>query len=78
LKEEDIAPDIRTCTWLVEAFTELSTCRQIGMALGPIPLTAIQDYTDRHQMGDLFIRQIMAIDRAYLSEQNDDKKVRAN
>ena len=48
------------------------------MALGPIPLTAIQDYTDRHQMGDLFIRQIMAIDRAYLSEQNDDKKVRAN
>jgi hypothetical protein len=29
------------------AFLDLSTCRQLGMEVGPIPWTAIHDYADR-------------------------------
>lgn len=54
---------------------ELSTCRQIGYGgSGPIPLTAIQDYADRYQLGDLFIRQVLAIDRQVLAEMNSDNQ----
>jgi len=55
---------------LVEAFIELSTCRQHGMSMGQIPLTAIQEYADRHELGDLFVKQILLIDREYLEQQN--------
>lgn len=44
------------------------------MGIGSIPLTAIQDYADRHELGDLFVRQILTIDRQYVSDQNTDKK----
>ena len=54
------------CGWLVSAFGELSTCRQVGMGVGPIPLTAIQHYADRHELGELFIKQILDMDRQYL------------
>jgi hypothetical protein len=29
------------------AFWDLSTCRQVGFGIGPIPLTAIWEYADR-------------------------------
>ena len=34
--------------WLWEAFNALSSCRAIGMSVGPIPWTAIQQYADVH------------------------------
>ncbi len=40
------------------------------MSTGQIPLTAIQDYADRHELGDLFVKQILNIDREYLEQQN--------
>ena len=55
--------------WLVECFCELETERQIGLDVGPIPITAIQQYADRHGLGELFIRQILEIDRAYVKAQ---------
>lgn len=50
------------------AFHELSTCRQIGMALGPIPWTAIDRYAERHGIGDFeqFATLVRACDAAYL------------
>lgn len=71
-------PDIAGNQWLLNAFYELSTCRQIGMDLGPIPLTAIQAYSDRHELGELFVLQIMEIDRLWLASRNKDKKVKRN
>lgn len=49
------------------AFMELSTERQIGMDVGPIPRSEIQAYADRHGLGDLFVRQIRSIDTAYMT-----------
>lgn len=58
--------------WLYRAFTDLSTTRSFGMAVGPIPITAIWDYAQRHQLGDLFVLQIQRIDERYLKEINRD------
>jgi len=30
--------------WIYAAFWELSTCRTVGMSMGPIPWTAVNDY----------------------------------
>lgn len=46
------------------------------MDIGPIPLSKIQDYSDRHSLGDLFVRQILEIDRAYMADRG--KKVARN
>jgi len=35
-----------------EAFHELSSCRQIGLGIGPLPFTAIVDYCDRFEMDE--------------------------
>lgn len=57
----------------MSAFFELSTNRQIGMDVGPIPQQAIYDYADRHGLGDLFVMQIMDIDREYMRTRGADK-----
>ena len=38
--------------WLWEAFIDLGTCRQVGMAAGPIPWTAIQRYAEVNRFGE--------------------------
>lgn len=62
--------------WLQEpwgAFWKLSKCRQIGMGVGPIPWTAINDYSIRYGIaGDEFEEfeaHIDALDSAYLEHQ---------
>lgn len=40
---------------------------------GPIAITAIQDYADRHRLGDMFVRQILDIDRAQLQAEADER-----
>ena len=54
-----------------DAFWELSTCRATGLALGPIPWSAIKDYAvtfglDEAQEEDLFYL-VRAVDNAFLS-----------
>lgn len=34
------------------AFTELSTCREMGMAMGPIPWTEVQAYADTYELSE--------------------------
>lgn len=54
------------------AFADLSTDRAIGMAVGPIPWTAIKAYADEHELAGnarrVFFGCIRAIDRAYLED----------
>lgn len=52
------------------AFMDLTTCRQLGMAEGPIPWTAIRHYCDEHdldgeQRDDLFFH-VRELDNVYL------------
>lgn len=56
------------------AFTDLSTCRAIGMAEGPIPWTAVQAYCDEllldgDQREDMFF-YIREMDAAYLKHRS--------
>lgn len=54
-----------------EAFTELSTCRSIGMAMGPIPWSAINEYAARHgyvdQGFDYLVLMVRALDDTFLA-----------
>ncbi len=44
IRPEDLEPDIGPFEYYMDCFRELSTCRNNGMSLGPIPVTAILDY----------------------------------
>lgn len=54
-----------------EAFSELSTCRSNGMAMGPIPWTAIDQYALRHGFEadgfEYLVRMVRALDDAFLA-----------
>ncbi len=62
------------------AFNRLSTCRSIGMSLGPIPYTAIgvyadQEELDEHHRNELYFH-IERLDAAFLNwsaKQNERK-----
>lgn len=60
-----------------EAFNELSTERQIGMGVGPIPRSAIKAYADEFGIAgddyDPFHRIIRTMDNAYLAQVNKAK-----
>lgn len=47
--------------WIVKAWGELGTCRQIGMAVGPIPWTAIEKWCEFHEFDRAEAMQIMWI-----------------
>lgn len=70
-----------------EAFTELSTCRDHGMGVGPIPWTAVDRYAERNGFeGDGFdylLRMVRALDDAFLAhtrrkETEERARVEAN
>lgn len=60
------------------AFHHLSTCRQIGMGLGPIPWTAVEHYATAKRYDDEHRQKlhvhISAMDNAYLKSQNKSAK----
>src|SRR5690606_27200047 len=62
----------------LEAFWDLSTCRQIGMGLGPIPWTSVQEYCRINGGGEDFNRDIhyhvRQLDIAYLEWANKNSK----
>jgi len=54
-----------------EAFWHLTTDREIGMGVGPVPWTAMDRYAARHAIDDPddfdeFVELITAMDQAYL------------
>ena len=56
--------------WYMRAFADLSTTRGMGLALGPIPWTAIVAYADRAGLDPECTRALVtivsAMDRAWL------------
>jgi hypothetical protein len=62
-----------------EAFSQLSTCRAIGMeSEGQIPWTAIMQYADYLELDDLddraqFCRMIRALDHEYLNIREEQR-----
>ena len=56
LSYDSIPEPLRDCPcidgleWLYAAFSELSTCRSMGLTPGPIPWTAIRAYADELEL----------------------------
>jgi hypothetical protein len=64
----------------LNAFWDLSTCRQMGMGLGPIPWLSIQEYVtilggDEDFQED-FHRYIRRMDGEYLNWSSESNKVK--
>jgi hypothetical protein len=62
----------------LQAFWDLSTCRQMGMGLGPIPWTSVQEYCTINGGSEEFNRDmhfhIRQLDAAYLAWCSDKNK----
>jgi hypothetical protein len=52
ISEENIAPDIGPFQFYIDAFDELSSCRVNSMSIGPIPFTAIVEYSKIFEVDD--------------------------
>lgn len=61
-------PEIGGLEFFYDAFRELDSCRPIGFELGPIPFTAIVEYSRIYDVGDFdeFLQIIRLVDAAYL------------
>lgn len=68
LKGLDLEPDIEGFQFYFDAFSELSTSRQIGMAAGPIPFTAIVEYFRIYELSDFdeFVYIVRRLDNVFL------------
>jgi len=67
------------------AFNELTTCRAIGMGVGPIPWNVVQEYADRQGLDDeerqCLLHLLRAMDNAYLDwgkKEYEKKAMNAN
>lgn len=62
----------RRLGFYLSAFYELSTSRQMGMAVGPIPFEAIDRYATRYGVRNFerFRSLIRALDNAWMGTQN--------
>lgn len=66
----------------MQAFWQLSTCRQIGMGcLGPIPWDSIDRYAHQNAFGDddveydSFVHIIQQLDETFLEHQRDEAEL---
>lgn len=62
------------------AFSYLSSCRLVGMAIGEIPWTAIDAYAERHRLEpdvrDLFELVMHRMDAVYMEDQRRKEETR--
>lgn len=82
MKESDLEPHLGEFEFYLEAFKELSSCRSVGMALGPIPFTAVVEYVRYYEIEDVdFHYLIRRLDDHYLllqSKKNEPKEKKVN
>lgn len=73
---DDLAPNIEPFSFYIEAFRELSSCRPQGFGTGPIPFTAIVDYSKIYNVEDFdeFLYFVRLMDSKVLELEN--KKMR--
>ena len=68
---------------VMEMFDLLSSCRQVGMGVGPIPWTAIDRAAERYRYAtgsqeyETFVYLIVQLDQEYLEHQAAEEKQRA-
>lgn len=79
IKEEDTEPESAGFEFYFDAFDELSTARQVGMGLGPIPFTAIAEYFRMYEISafesfDDFSFVIRRMDKVFLELNSADPK----
>ena len=62
--------------YYIDAFHELSSCRSIGMALGPIPFTAIAEYSKLFDIEDFeeFHYLMRVMDNKFLEMESKKQK----
>jgi hypothetical protein len=79
LKDEDKEPDIGGFQFYFDAFQELSTSRQVGMGLGPIPFTAIAEYFRIYELADFdeFAYLIRRMDNVFLELESAEDAARS-
>ena len=65
---------------ILKAFSDLSTCRNVGMSLGQIPWTAINEYSEVNNFEGgakkILIECILFLDSEYLKEINKESKAK--
>ena len=70
-------PSLTGLEWLWLAFIDLSTCRSIGMSVGPIPWIAVDQYSTANQLSQsdrwMLHRVISRMDGVYMSHQQEKK-----
>lgn len=78
LTEEDTEPDIGPFSFYMDAFRELSTCRVNAMSLGPIPFTAIAEYSKLFEVEDFeeFHYYIRVMDNTLLRMEHERMKAK--
>ena len=73
---------VRGDDFYIEAFWELSSCRDFGMGIGPIPWHRILQYGTwkqlDHGMMILFVRVIRELDETYIKGLNEEARSARN
>ena len=73
--QEDLMPiPLGPFAFYLNCFNELSSCRQIGFSLGPIPITAIWSYADRYELSEDFCNLMRRMDVLYLDSMDKKSK----
>jgi hypothetical protein len=68
IKDSDQEPDTVGFEFYFDAFEELSTSRQVGFSVGPIPFTAIAEYFRIFELDDFmdFVYIIRKLDNTFI------------
>lgn len=71
-------PEVRGDDLYLTAFWELSSCRNFGMGIGPIPWDVMVLYGERKGLDagmlDVFVYVLRALDEVYLKDLNERQK----
>ena len=68
MEKEDEMPELGRYQPLLLAFSELSTERQIGMSVGPIPVSAIRRHLAEFSLPDWWLGVLRRVDNTYLTD----------
>lgn len=79
VKPDAKKPEVDAFKFYIDAFTELGTCRSVGMGEGPIPFTSIAEYAKIYKIEQgeeffEFLYFIRAMDSEYLKVRTKDAK----
>lgn len=75
IKPEDEEPYLGPLDFYADAFSELGTCRPVGMSLAPIPFTAIIEYSTIYELDDVeeFAYVMRLMDRTFMRLSRDEQ-----